>query len=289
MPFDPSVVPAELIAALKRHEVVPLIGAGLSKQASVDIPNWTELLLGMSQRASEEGWLEPEERLEVESLISSNRYLMAAEHLATRFPGDAWLSFLEDRFRTAGITPSSAHMGLWKLEPHLLITTNYDQLIENAYAKQFGEVPTVMTYRQADVMQRAIQAGRLSQSPPMIFKIHGSIDVPSDLVLTERQYRDLIYKQPGYRLVLSTLFMARVVLMVGFSVDDPELLLLLENHRDALKYQSSPDYAFIDLPATSVKAKRLREDFGVQVIPFEATDGYPEVGEFIEFLSSQLP
>ena len=213
---------------------------------------------------------------------------MAAEHLSSVYPGDAWLTFLEDKFRSTGIAASEAHMSLWKLEPSLVITTNYDQLIENSYAKQFGEVPTVMTYRQADVMQRAIQAGRLSQTPPMIFKIHGSIDVPSEVVLTERQYRDLIYRQPGYRLVLSTLFMARVVLMVGFSVDDPELLLLLENHRDALKYQSSPDFAFLDLPVASVKAKRLREDFGIQVVPFEATDGYPEVGEFIEFLGSQL-
>lgn len=289
MPFDPAGVPAELIAALRRREVVPLIGSGLSKQASDAIPNWKELLLQLTEKANDEGWLDPDDRLQVEALVDSGSFLGAAEHLASVFPGDAWISFLESKFPSGGVPPSHAHMSLWKLHPSLIITTNYDRLIENSYAVEYHEVPTVMTYRQADTMQRAIQAGRLSQTPPMIFKIHGSIDAPSELILTEKQYRDLIYRQPGYRLILSTLFIARVVLMIGFSVDDPELRLLLENHRDALKYRSSPDYAFLDIPPNSVRARRLREDFGVQVISYEASLGYPEVAEFLDFLAAQLP
>ena len=51
MPFDPSVVPSELIAAVRRREVVPLVGAGLSKQSSTDVPNWRELLTLMLEES----------------------------------------------------------------------------------------------------------------------------------------------------------------------------------------------------------------------------------------------
>lgn len=288
MPFDPSIVPAALIAAVRRHEVVPLIGAGLSKQASGDIPNWRELLTSMLEKASDEGWVEPDERVEVLNLVKSDRYLMAAEHLASKFPGDAYLSFLEEKFRASGIRPSDAHAQLWRLEPSLVLTTNYDRIIENSYAVKYGEVPNVLTYRQADALQRALQGGQLNSKPPLIFKIHGSIEVPSDLILTERQYRELIYRQPGYRLVLSALFITRTILMIGFSVDDPELRLLLEAQRDALKYLSSPDYAFLSMSNSSVTARRLREDFGVQVVPYESSPGHPEVPAFLKYLADQL-
>ena len=232
--------------------------------------------------------MEPDERLELQTLIESERYLTAAEHLASKYPGDAYLSFLEEKFRAPGVKPSDAHAELWRLEPGLVLTTNYDRIIENSYAQKFGEVPTVLTYRQADALQRALQAGQLSSKPPLIFKIHGSIELPSELVLTERQYRELVYRQPGYRLVLSALFITRTILMIGFSIDDPELRLLLEAQREALKYRSSPDYAFLPVSAFSVKAKRLREDFGVQVIPYEPPPGHPEVLAFLKYLADQM-
>ena len=63
-----------------------------------------------------------------------------------------------------------------------------------------------------------------------------------------------------------------------------------ENQRESLKHENSPDYAF--LPQTgnkdSVYFKRLREDFGVQVIPYEPSSGHPEVLEFISYLADQV-
>jgi hypothetical protein len=284
MDFSEENVPAELIAAVKRGDVVPLLGAGFSKQADPSLPNWQELLKTIYSYAADNGYITPEERTEISELVKGGRYLMAAQELRGRIPDSEFFSLMDEAFAKSDVTPSKAHPLLWALRPSLVMTTNYDRLIENSYAKEFGEVPRLFLHDQAEALQRQIQGGRLNVQPPMIFKLHGTIDRPDELVLTERDYRRLIYRLPGYRLVLSAIFLTKVVLMLGFSADDPELLRLLEQHSEALKYQASPDYAFMPSEGNSVAAKRLRGDFGVQVIGYVPSPGHPELVEFLQFL-----
>ncbi|HEX8831993.1 MAG TPA: SIR2 family protein, partial [Longimicrobium sp.] len=93
-----------------------------------------------------------------------------------------------------------------------------------------------------------------------------------------------------YRLILSAVFLMHTVLMIGFSFADPEIRLLLETHREALKHQTSPDYMFLPRDqAGPVEIHRLREDFGVQVIPYDASADHHEVLEFVEYLASHAP
>lgn len=284
MPFSESDVPAELIAAVKRGDVVPLIGAGFSKQVDSAVPNWTELLAKFYDYAADQGHITAEQRLEIKEMVERGRFLVAAQELREQVPDSEYFVLIDQLFSDRDVGASAVHDLLWQLRPALVMTTNYDRFIENSYAKRFGGVPTVFLYDSAEGLQRQIQAGRLSAQPPMIFKLHGSIDRPDSIVLSEREYRGLIHRQPGYRLVLSGIFLTKVVLMLGFSGDDPELLRLLESSRDALKYQSTPDLAFMSLDPQSVQARRLRDDFGVRVIPYEATAGHPELVDFLRFL-----
>ncbi|HEV2755583.1 MAG TPA: SIR2 family protein [Actinomycetota bacterium] len=287
MPFDPADVPAQLVVSLRAGDVVPLIGAGFSKQADSSVPSWTDLLMQMTQYVSDQGYVDPDVRVQIEELIGKGQFLMAAQHLVSVFPGDEYLSFLEAKYRSDA-APSSAHTLLWELQPRLVLTTNYDRFLERSFAQHFNDAPTVFTYKQAEAIQRDLQSGRLSSQTPVIFKVHGTIDAPAETILTESQYRQLIYREPGYRLVLSALFLTRVILMIGFSAEDPELRLVLENQRESLKYLSAPDYAFMPIPRDSVLAQRLRQDFGVQVIPYEASDGHPEVSQFLQFLADEI-
>lgn len=287
MPFNPSDVPAPLIKAVKQRTLVPLVGAGFSQQASPRFKSWTELLQDLSQGALQSGYLKPPEANQINGLLRSGKYLMAAQHLSMAYPADAYFSRLEKSFGSAGVAPSAAHTALFDLNPPLIMTTNYDRLLENTYAKIHGEAPTVMTYRNSDTMQRAMQSGLFFETRPAIFKLHGSIDDPQSIILTERDYRNLVYGQPGYRMVVSALFLTRTVLMLGFSAEDPELLLTVENHREALKYRNSPDFAFLPVKKDSVLAKRIRDDFGVQVIPYTPTKGRPEVAEFLRLLAKE--
>jgi hypothetical protein len=223
---------------------------------------------------------------ELSELIGRGQLLMAAEALRYSFPIDEYETILDEKFNPRNVQPAEVHKALFRLKPSLLLTTNYDRLLEDAYADEYRRSAQVLTYRDAVVVQKNLQSGRQQDDRPMVFKVHGTIDQPEGIVLSERDYRQLIHRQPGYRIVLSAIFLTQVILMLGFSFSDPELRLLLEEHRESLKSRAHPDYIF--LPRDSVRSletRRLREDFGVQVIPYEPTPGHPEVLEFINYLA----
>ncbi len=209
---------------------------------------------------------------------------MAAEELRYRLPVDEYESFLVDQFDPPDAFPAEIHRQAFRLNPPLIITTNYDRLLEDAFASRYERAATVFTYREAASVQRLLQSGNRS-GRPVIFKLHGSIDEVEGIVLSERDYRKLLYENPGYRLVLSAIFLTHVVVFLGFSFGDPELRLLLEQHRESLKHRSHPDYILLPASSTSsIERRRLREDFGLQVIGYDAAEGHSAVHAFVSHL-----
>lgn len=290
MAFDLKMVPDRLIEAAQHRNLVPLIGAGISRQAKKKaFPNWRELLDFLIERASAKKYINKVEGNEMSRLLDKGQYLMVAEQLRYNLPTDEYTSLLKEAFNPVGAEPTEVHKAIFRLNSPLILTTNYDLLIEDAYAKVHGKTANVYTYRGASEVQQSLQIRQLTDRP-IIFKLHGSIDEPSSIILTEQDYRKLIYQETGYRTVLSAVFVTHVVLMLGFSFSDRELTLMLETLRVALKSQSSPDYIFLPEDAAGeVESRRFREDFGVEVIPFKPTKGYPEVLELVNFLISKVP
>lgn len=284
MPIDCSNLPPKLLKAARAHRLVPFVGAGISAQSGFDFPNWRQLLQRLNELALTLGGVSATEETEIRQLLDREQYLMAAEELRFRLPVDEYESFLIDQLDPPDAVPAEVHRQIFRVNPLLIITTNYDRLLEDAFASRYGRAATVLTYRDAAAVQRLLQSGHRS-GRPVIFKLHGSIDEVEDVVLSERDYRMLLYENPGYRLVLSAVFVTHVVVFLGFSFGDPELRLLLEQHRVSLKHRSHPDYILLPTgSANSIEQRRLREDFGLQVITYEATEGHPEIHTFVSYL-----
>lgn len=284
MPFDKKSVPKRLIDAVRTKDAVFLIGAGISKQSDPNLPNWNQLLTQLIKLGARRSYIGKADKKELLALLKRERYLMAAEEVRNRFPPDEYESALEELFNPIGVKPSKVHEWVFKLGPSLVMTTNYDRFLEDAYAEKFRRAPNVKTYAETPTALRHLQR-RGGGDVPMIFKLHGTIDDPKSVILTEQDYRRLIYREPGYRHFLSALFLTRVILMLGFSLDDPELMLLMEDLRESLKHRTNPDYAFMSSGKLGkVEAGRWREDYGVQIIPYEPTAGHPEVLQFLKYL-----
>ena len=91
-------------------------------------------------------------------------------------------------------------------------------------------------------------------------------------------------------MVLSAIFVTKVVLMLGFSFSDYELRLLLEEMRESLEHRSDPDYIFLrSSEVNDTQKRRYREDFGIEVITYDPTPGDPEVLQFIDALAEAAP
>jgi hypothetical protein len=292
MPIDLDALPQRLKDAAKQGTLVPFIGAGVSQHAktssSSPFPTWSKFLEELADLAVREGDVTEEERQQILELVKRGRFLMAAEAVKSAIPTDAFDHYIQERFAPVDAEPGQIHKSLFKLNPSLILTTNYDRLIEDAFASEYHKTPETVTYKDANLVQRYLQSHRRWPDRPLIFKIHGSVSFPADTILSEIEYRHLLYRETGYRSVLSAIFLTRVVLMLGFSFADPELTVLVEALREALKHRSSPDY--IVLPRGekgSIERRRLREDFGLQVLEYDPSPGHPELVQIIEYLAAE--
>jgi hypothetical protein len=138
-----------------------------------------------------------------------------------------YFEFLRSQFQPDSpvdywITPS--HNELVALKLPLLITTNYDDLIERAYTHR-GR-----TLRVSSTADEFI--AHLHPTPEShLVKIHGSIDSPTTVVLTRQDYararieRRRIYDHLKFDIERST------YLFIGFSLSDPNVNILLDDAR----------------------------------------------------------
>ena len=160
----------------------------------------------------------------------------APEARDLRGRGRARLANAVQRAVTVGKTPSPALRALAELNFPLIITTNYDRLFEDALLSA-GKNPTTSVYQaKANAPSKDISQDPSPQNP-FIFKIHGDINAPESLVITDEDYIDFVLRMTvrgDYDPVPGT-FNFRLVkwptLFIGYSLLDYNLRLLLKTLR----------------------------------------------------------
>lgn len=285
MPIDLTKIPKSLIEAATDGRLVLLIGSGVSRQTkskeSAILPNWAELVEEITHIARAQGMSAGDEAL-IDRLTREGKFLIAAQELKDRIPSDLFEHYIRRRFQR-DLEPGRIHYSLFKLRTPLLMTTNYDLLLEAAYAQAFGMAARVATPHHPAEVFRSLKMP-WTQDAPVIFKLHGTIVDPESIVLTEHDYHRLIYRMPHYRVVLRTIFMTRIVLMLGFSFSDPDIADVVAEGK-----VTGAGGDFIVLPKADkvrFERRRLSMNFGVDVIEYEpSNDQHPELLELVEYLA----
>lgn len=278
----PISIPQRLISAIKEQRLVPFVGAGLSKQADASrYPTWTELLFEMIKHSRKNHHLSDVETSELREMLKKERHLAVAQHLKERLPRDYYIRFLEQMFDPPNALPANAHRLLLSLKPRFIITTNYDRLIETAYARDKQRALTIISYNDAAKLQRRLQEDRHPERP-FLYKIHGDIEDVGDIILAEEDYRKLLYDAHGHQSVLGSIFIHFTVLFLGFSFNDPELIMHLGRIRHALKGMTNPDYILMEEKSvSSVESERFRKDYGLEVSFYPQRTNHQGLEEYL--------
>jgi hypothetical protein len=281
--IDPA--PPDLIAAIAEQRSVVYVGAGMSIGAGY--PGWPALLehlIGIAVRLRD---VTVEHAKELQALVSKNdgnTFLMVAQELSDRMGRERLLDEIADLYSDDGKAPTANHTLITQISFDLAITTNYDRLLERSYA-QPGHLPSVYTHSQAPNFVDALWKKKF-----FILKAHGDIAHKQDMVLTERDYRDIVFRSIGYQSALSAIFTTKSVLFLGVSLTDPETRLLLAYLHDAFHGSGARHYALVSSTEfTTTVASRWRKDFKVELITYEPTPGRPEVGAFLKSLIPPNP
>jgi len=279
MALDISDIPTELTESYISGKCGFFVGAGLSYGAG--FPDWRGLLNGLIDRAEADNSLMSDKAAECRKLAEDpNKYLMLAGEMKDIL-GVEFKAFIEETFANDSIEPREVHDLLVRLKKNnFIITANYDLLIEKAFANN-KVYATAYKYYEAHAIQR-----QLFRREFFLLKAHGdAMTAAEHIVLTDKDYRRLLYQQPGYQSALQSIFTMYSVIFIGCSLEDPELRLLLNYINAAFPEGGIPHYALMTTEATSATERgRWKKDYNMRIIPISPENDYEDIDTFLKIL-----
>lgn len=274
--MNEDIWPDDLVESLARRDCVIFVGAGFSKNATSSSaaapPSWKELLLKLldtiypkntSGRRASRGQ-------KIQSQINAGDLLWAAQELELEYSEKGKSSDFRgiicrsvDGPKNHEFEPGEVHDTLLDLNSRLVITTNYDKVIE----RLFGVGYVYLDY-SSDAIADTIRSGR-----EVVLRLHGSVDYPDKTVLTRLDFSRLRKNGSQAISVLEALSLTRTVLFLGYSLDDPDLQLVLENQVN-ISGGTASHYRLASAGSVPDSRKKvMNEAFGVNIIPYRGHNG----------------
>lgn len=120
--------------------------------------------------------------------------------------------------------PGKAHLSFANLPFDIVITTNFDFLLERAYDMKGKLYRVVVEEEQLPIGIMNVNPG--TQNPgnkiTQILKIHGDFNYPNRMVITEEDYDLFLQNNPLMSTYVANLLITRTPLFIGYSLDDPD-------------------------------------------------------------------
>ena len=198
-----------------------LFGSGVSVPSG--LPNWTELLTELARGA---GFSEHEVR-EMQLLSLLDQPMLVEERMGGR---EALNALIQHVLRRGRYTPSHCLLGAMKVPA---FTTNYDDLYEEAVGSGVDEHGD-----REEVLRLPWDAARLAAMPidaPRLVKLHGCVTKPRSIVLTRQDYLRYEDERTALRGTLQQTLLERELLVVGFSMVDENVHIIIDSVRQSMQ------------------------------------------------------
>lgn len=264
--------------------LVPFVGAGLTAFA---YGTWNDLLYSLTDRLTDTA-----EKKRIKDMISQggNNCFAAAELLekkrsALNFKHDLMYYFSEKKLSEKETQlPEEAVWLLPELFQELVITTNFDSVLEYVYKKRGHEFKEVFGPGKNELLLTALR----EKNEGALFKLHGTIKDGfvdySKIVLTESQYRRHYSDDSVLTGSLQECFRDKLLLFLGCSLkQDLTMELLRKILRPGIK-----NYTIINC-SKNERDERVRQlgDLNIRAIVYEG-NRHEAVRIILEHLSEDL-
>lgn len=261
--FVPDM-PKDLINRIRDGKCILFAGAGTSLDAG--LPSWYDLLKGMVEQVDDYGGLDNRQKEELGFLIEQQDFNVVAEFCKEQLGAKGFADLIREKLGTR-CKNSIIHNILAEIPFKGAITSNYDNFIEKNHRNYRVILPNDINKFDQVTIQSLFEEDMFP-----IFKIHGSYDDSNSIILTDNDYRNVIFRQPQYRENLKQLFKDKSLLFVGFSFRDSSINLLLQEIFTVTDGMTNPHYAFIS-DIGSIKKDFFWKSRNIRVIPYQTVDG----------------
>jgi hypothetical protein len=243
-------VPDSLKKHLAKGDIVPLIGAGVSMSIKTSkgenvFPSWSGLLKNAATKLVAENLKDESELVNLQ--VKMGMYQDAAKVSQEKLSGGRWHKFIQSQFsvdfKTLDETCKLLPQAIWQLS-NRVVTLNYDKVLEWAHV----EPANICVFDNANNSQLA--EFTRSSSQEMLWHLHGKIDDPKHMVLTPQSYHRLYQEnaEVHYQAALTKfkeLITNKVLLFIGCSLDDAELLAEIVKQNALFDSNTGPHYALV--------------------------------------------
>lgn len=146
------------------------------------------------------------------------------------------------------ITSNPIHAKIIDLASSHIITTNYDNNFEHVIRAKGANLSVVC--KDKDLPYSSKEA--------LLIKMHGDLD-NKNVVISTSDYDDYHKNFPLVRAYINSLFASKLVFFIGFSMEDPNLVRILEDVRDLLSDAHQKPFLFINEPKVFARNKNSKK------------------------------
>lgn len=216
--------PDALVGEVARRRCVLFLGAGVSASATDGggrhPKTWSEFLKGAASLVADRAKAEA-----ISGLIDNRRYLLALEAIAAESDAADYQHYLTKEFNNPGFNASDLHKTILEIDSRIVITTNFDKIYERLCLSDGNEGYKVLPYYSNSL------GDEIRSDTRIIIKAHGTIDDVQKMVFTKAEYHAAKRIHGVFYEMLRAIFLTHTVIFIGCSLDDPDLLLTLEDVR----------------------------------------------------------
>lgn len=255
----PATLPREIV----KERCILFLGSGVSASAKgpegQSPPTWKTFLEGACA-------LVPPDRGRdaIAALIGERKYLLALQAIKDNANRATYQDYLNRTFNLA-CQPSRLHEIIYELDAKIVLTTNFDKIYDSyclSYRPAGRALHKVVSYTSAGL------ADEVRDDTRLIVRAHGSIDDVRDMIFTRSEYHEAKRKHVAFYEIMKALFLTNTIVFLGCSLDDPDILLLLEDVKIIGRHEK-PHYAVVRQGETSsFVANDLLETCNVQLLEY---------------------
>lgn len=273
--------PAALLEAIRGGQCILFAGAGASVDAK--LPTWYELVRDLVERVEQAGMMYPNEAEEVRLLLKRGKLLILAAYCRERLGPYEFAEYLKSRLTDSGRSSRTQRL-LASIPFRAAVTTNFDGFIEHYQGRAKVIMPDMMEKVGAPGVENILKD--ISVFP--VVKMHGSVEDTDSIVLTQGDFREMLFKRPKYREFLRRLFTESTIFFYGYSFGDPNVDFILQEIMAVYEGKVRPHYAL--LPDTGpIMRKFWSDNFNIRIIPYELwEDSHLAATAFLESLATAV-
>lgn len=278
-------IPKEILKAGINGDLILFVGAGVSML--VGYPSWAELSKAVLMDLRDQGLLnysdvdqllclDPRKQLSIAHQIAEakDKDIIYEKHLSGKAEGNSIYKSIND----IGCS---------------CVTTNYDELLAPRYSETSDgsstHKPVVRVVNKEEIYPKHLD------EPGTVVHLHGSISNPASMVVTTRNYLEH-YDDKNVQSFLGQLFEKKVVLFVGYGLEEAEILEHILRRGSARRADGFQGRRFIlqgffysQVPLYERLTKYYESTFGVRLLGFSRDqEDYKQLEKIITTWANQI-